>query len=96
MFRLAFDVNKTVMVFNNTVNHGEAQPGSLAGFFRGEKRLKNTALDAVVHSHAGVGNFDTDVSCCLSRAILYFATLNNLSSEFKLAAVRHRVASIHT
>ena len=50
------NVNKAVVLFDDTVSYGQAEPGPFTHFLGGEEGLKDVCLDIHVHARAAVGN----------------------------------------
>ena len=96
LIRFALHVDKTLMVGNNTVNHGKTEAGSLALLFGREKRLKDTALDRRVHTDTRILHGDAGI---LFRAgVLKDPAQRGAGdpSRYQLerSAARHRVPSV--
>ena len=92
-----FDLDKTAVVVDHTVNDGKAKTGAFAALLRGEERLEDVRLHLPAHSDAGVAHANARVAIG-GDAGEHFRKIGagrDGSEERKGAAVRHGVARIH-
>ena len=102
--RFAGNINKTVVLFDDAVNGGQSQPGSLAQFLGGKKRLEDILAHFLAHTFAVVAHGQQDVfsgnkfggSALLESSITTFSVLRVMAPTPEMAsrALTTRLARI--
>src|SRR5207247_2086672 len=94
--RLALDVDKAAVVFDDAIDHGKSQSGSLTLVFGGKEGLENPLPNALIYSDPGIAHFKTDVAASHGFAhVLQGRAVDGLSFEGQSPAVGHRVAGVY-
>jgi len=78
------DVDEAVVIFDDAVNGGQAQPGAPAHFFGGEKRLKNPFPGFLIHSDAVVGDGYPDKAAPFAAVVLEVIFVHDLVLRFEM------------
>ena len=98
MSDLAFDFNPALMLFDDSVNGGQAETGAFANFFRREERLEDAGQSAIVHAVPGVGDGEADeisLACLRVAAGVSGIDQHESGADGEAASTRHGVACVH-
>src|SRR5579885_884681 len=97
MFRFGIDLNVAAGLLHKPVDHGQAEPGALAGRLGGEERLEDPPLDLLTHAHAGVAHRELDIFPGRRVGMILDIVLaqdNVVRFDGQRAAARHGVARV--
>ena len=94
---LAVDLHEPAMVIDYAVDHGEAEAGAFAPFFRGVKRFENMRLHLLADPAAGIDHADAGVALRFHprELLAQFRAGDGGALERDRAALGHRVARVH-